>query len=121
MRDLSVVARGLFVAALGLLSSCGMRASLQLWHASFLFSSCGWRAPERTSSVVVAHGLSYPAACGILVPQPGIEPAYPALEGRFFTTGPRGKSLEFFLIEVQLIYNVVPISAVQHSDSVIHI
>ena len=27
----------------------------------------------------------------------------------------------FFLIEVYLIYNVVPISAVQQSDSVIHI
>ena len=29
--------------------------------------------------------------------------------------------LFFFLIEVQLIYNAVPISAVQHSDSVIYI
>ena len=38
-------------------------------------------------------------ACGILVPQPGIEPvsaavepASPVLESRFLTTGPRGKS-----------------------------
>ena len=29
-------------------------------------------------------------------------------------------SFFFFLIEVQLIYNVVPISALQQSDSVIH-
>ena len=36
------------------------------------------------------HGM----ACGILVPQPGIKPASPALEGRFLTTGPPGKSLE---------------------------
>ena len=39
-------------------------------------------------SVVAACGLSCPAAYGILVPQPGIEPASSALEGRFLTTGP---------------------------------
>ena len=70
--------------------------------------SCGVQGPEcmgsvvcgmwtlllrRTSSVVVACGLSCPAACGILVPQPGIEPMSPALEDGFFTTGPPGKSL----------------------------
>ena len=31
-------------------------------------------------------------ACGILAPQPGIEPALPALEGNILTTGPPGKS-----------------------------
>ena len=31
-------------------------------------------------------------ACGILVPWPRIEPAFPALEGRVLTTGPLGKS-----------------------------
>ena len=30
-------------------------------------------------------------AYGILVPQPGIEPAPPALEGKILTTGPPGK------------------------------
>ena len=43
-------------------------------------------------SVVVAHGLSCPAACGILVPPPEIEPMSPALEGRSSTIGPSGKS-----------------------------
>ena len=43
-------------------------------------------------SVVVAHGLSCLEACGILVPRPGIKPTSPALEGRFLTTGPPGKS-----------------------------
>jgi len=38
-------------------------------------------------------GLSCPAACGILVPYPGVKPASPALEVRFLTTGPPGKSL----------------------------
>ena len=32
--------------------------------------------------------------CGILVPQPGIELISPALQGRFLTTGPLGKSHE---------------------------
>ena len=31
-------------------------------------------------------------ACGILAPQPGIEPAPLTLEGLFSTTGPQGKS-----------------------------
>ena len=33
-------------------------------------------------------------ACGILVPQPGIEPAPPALEDEVLTTEPPGKSLQ---------------------------
>ena len=32
-------------------------------------------------------------ACGILVPRSGIKPTTPALEGRFLTTGPPGRSL----------------------------
>ena len=43
-------------------------------------------------SLVAVHGLSYPLACGIFVPWPGIEPASPPLEGRFLTTGVPGKS-----------------------------
>ena len=42
-------------------------------------------------SVGMEHGLSCPTACGILVPWPGIEPKFPALEGRFLTSGPPGK------------------------------
>ena len=38
-------------------------------------------------------------ACGILAPQPGIEPALPALEGKVLTTGPPEKSLKRFLRE----------------------
>ena len=33
--------------------------------------------------------------CGILVPQPGIKPATPGLEGEVLTTGLPGKSLLF--------------------------
>ena len=41
--------------------------------------------------LVVAHGLGFSTACGILVPWPEIEPISSALQGRFLTTGPRGK------------------------------
>ena len=58
-------------------------------------SSCGVQALKHMGSVVAAHGLICPAACGILVPRPGIEPASPALEGGFLTTGPPGKSLNY--------------------------
>ena len=34
----------------------------------------------------------WPEACGILAPQPGTEPAPPALEGEVLTTGPPGTS-----------------------------
>ena len=39
----------------------------------FSLSSCVPWVPEHVASVVAAHGLSYSAACGILVPQPGME------------------------------------------------
>ena len=57
--------------------------SLQLCHAGCM--------PH--GHVVATHGLGCSTACGILVPQSGIEPASPALKGRFLTTGPPGKSL----------------------------
>ena len=50
------------------------------------------------ASLVAVHRLSCPAACPILVPRPGIEPASPALEGGFFTTAPPGKSLPVTLL-----------------------
>ena len=60
------------------------------WWGHPDFSSCGLWAPELTGSVVrVNTGLT---ACRILVPRSGIKPATPALEGRFLTTGPPGKS-----------------------------
>ena len=72
----------LFLAASGLSCGawplcCSVPASLWLWHVGL---------------VVVAHRLSCPVACGILIPRPGIEPMSPALEGWFLTTGPPGKS-----------------------------
>ena len=97
----------IFLAASGL--SCGMQ-DLH-WGTQDLFCCCqhsafslvvarGLCSLRHTGSLIEvqelsscgAHGLSCPSACGILVPWPRIEPASPALEGRFFTTGPPGKS-----------------------------
>ena len=36
--------------------------------------------------------------CGILAPQPGIEPSPPALEGDVLPPGPPGESLEYVII-----------------------
>ena len=85
---------GPFGAACRLLPSCGVRV---FWFF-FLFSSCGVQAPGCVGSVVVVHRLSRLTACRILVPQPGIEPTSPALEGGFFTSGPPGKS-PFYILE----------------------
>ena len=60
--------------------------------------SCIFDAPCRSfpggiqDSFAVALGLSFSEACGILAPQPRIEPASPVLQGRFLTTGPPRKS-----------------------------
>ena len=43
--------------------------------------------------LAVVYRLSCPEACRILVSQPGIELEFPALQGRFLTTGPPGKFL----------------------------
>ena len=67
---------------------------LRCHAASFLVGHRPLAAEHRlssTNSVVVEHGLSCPSACGILLPQPGIECAFPALQGGVLTTGPPGK------------------------------
>ena len=50
----------------------------------------------RTLTLVVPVDL-FPAAGEVLVPQPGIEPMFSELQGRFLTTGPQGKSCSSFL------------------------
>ena len=76
---------GSFVTAHGLFLVASSR--LLLWD----------RGSKHVGPVVAVHGLSSPAAGGILLPQPGIKLAYPALEGKFLTTGQLGKSLEQIL------------------------
>ena len=67
------------------------------------FSSCGVGlaccstcALEHSSSQIVVCGLRGSAACGILVPQPGIEALFHSLERGFLTSGFPGKSLYSF-------------------------
>ena len=58
-----------------------------IYYLAVLISSCG----THDLSIMVRR-LSWPAECRILVPQPGIEPMSPALQGTYLTTGPPGKS-----------------------------
>ena len=98
----------IYLAALGLSCSmgdlrCGMWG-LSLWYAGF--------------SLVAAHRLSCPVACGILVPWPGIEPMSPALEGGFLTTGPPGKSQEqIFFRDIKRLcfgFSLIPLARIHH-------
>ena len=59
--------------------------------------SCGMLdlSLQSAGSPVAALGLSYSTACGISVPGPGTEPAPPALQGRFLTPRPPGRSQTF--------------------------
>jgi len=52
----------------------------------------------------VAHGLSCPTVCRILVPGPGIEPACPALAGGSLTNGPPWKSQRSTLIHCEILH-----------------
>ena len=45
------------------------------------------------SCLVMVHKLNFSAVCGILVPQPGIELAFPALEDGFLATELAGSPL----------------------------
>ena len=86
--------------------TASQRAAHDLATEEQLGLSCGTQALchgawalKCLSLVAVAFRLSCPEACGILAPEPGIKPVSPALEGRFLTTGPPGKSpfQEFYL------------------------
>ena len=46
--------------------------------------------------VFEVHRFGFSVAGGILVPQSGIEPAFPALQGRFLITRPPGMSQGHF-------------------------
>ena len=71
-----------------LLFRCGTRVS----HCGGV-SCCRAQALGTPASVAVAHVLSCPAACGILVSGPGIKPMSPAWADEFLTTGALGKTL----------------------------
>ena len=68
----------------------GPLSGLHILHKPSHFFGC-------SGSSILSLRLSCPAACRILVPLPGKEPMFKALEGRFLTTRPPGKSLHNFL------------------------
>ena len=59
----------------------------------------------------MAYGLTCSVAYGILlVPQLGIKPVSPALQGGYLTTGPPGKPLHFHLSQDIFLFHLLPIS-----------
>ena len=60
------------------------------------------------NSLVVACSLSYSKVCGILVPQPEIEPASPALQSGFLTTRWPGMSRDTLQIQLGPTWSVIP-------------
>ena len=85
------------------LSVCGCGVRVQwLWHSGSLVVVHGLQS---AGSVVAVPGLCCPVASGILIPQPGIKPVSPALEGRFLTTGPPGKFLIPYPLQHRIIQN----------------
>ena len=66
------------------------------------FSCCLAQTLGVWASVVVAHGVSCPAAYGILVSGSGIKATSPALAGGFSTNGPLGEAPDRILILVFL-------------------
>ena len=72
-------------------ASRGASPVVVLWFLSRGFSGCGTWTPCTQVSAAVAHELSRPETCGILVSGAGIEPEFPAPAGGFLTNGPPGK------------------------------
>ena len=70
-------------------------------HTSPVVASGLWSIFAGT--IITARRFSCSSVCGILVPQPGIEPTFLAVQGIFLTTGPPG-SLPDWIFEDQLTY-----------------
>ena len=78
-------------------SSGDRRASQQKQHLEkkskkLLFWLLNFRGERRQKLEFSFFFWPHCAACGILVPRPGIEPVPPAVERGVLTTGPPGKS-----------------------------
>ena len=58
---------------------------------------------------VLCFQFFYHKACGILVPQPGIKPTLPVLEGEVSTTGSPGKSLKGTFVLRQQTVDLTPL------------
>lgn len=82
------------MCGLSAVSRAALRCSVRASHAVLslaaeaVTSVTTAQAAGARASVGVACGLSYPAACGILVPGQELNPKSPALAGEFLTSGP---------------------------------
>ena len=91
----------LFVYLATLSLSCGMwdvhcvMRDLLMWCVD---SGCGTQAPEHVGSVAAMLELSCSKACGILVPQPGMKPTSPALQGEFLALDHQGIPMDFLKV-----------------------
>lgn len=75
-----------FVLVLAVLSLCCVTRAFSDWGTDFsggtrALGHVGSEAAGAWATLVVAHLLSCPATCGILVLRSGIEPTPPALQG----------------------------------------
>ena len=69
------------------------KAGVLFFLNQFIYFWLGRGSVAALKTLVAGPGFSScPVACEILVPQPGVKPTSPALEGGFSTTGPPGKS-----------------------------
>ena len=59
--------------------------------------------------LVVAPTFSGSKTCGILVPQPGIEPIFPEMQGALLTIGPGGKPQTFGFSSAVSLFNFLVI------------
>ena len=84
-----------------ILLSFFLKKYLFIWLCWHMDLHCSAWAPSlwRIGSIVAVWGLSCLVVCGILVTWPGIVPESPALQGRFLTPGPSGKSLYCFHVK----------------------
>ena len=93
----------------GYIPAFALSWSVSLFLSFFFFFGCGpflkslLNLLQYCFCYVLCFGFFGCEACGILAPQPGIEPASPALEGEVLTTGPARKSL------MASIFNHVPL------------
>ena len=80
-------------------------------------SSCGIPVPGCTGSEIVVLRLSWSGARGIFVPQPWIKPMSPAQQGGFISTGPPGKSQQFFFKSIRSLCSIPRTSSLERCES----
>ena len=85
-------------------SLCECAQTYKNLYPSLVYHTEYFHCPQKALSTACSSLTNPPAtpaaphfaARGILVPEPGIKPASPALEHRFLIIGPPGKSLKLF-------------------------